>query len=68
MIKVFWELPGIKVDDVFTAGGNTLFAPSTMNDMEMRRSSRKPTVSDKDEDKENTPFTTQVMERMERTT
>ena len=58
-IEFNWEKDQLDLDAVFRPGIDTLFSPTTFDDLSMQRSSvENPIVLDEEEDKENAPPTT----------
>ena len=54
-IEFNWEKSQLDMDEVFRPGINTLFSPTTFDDLSMEGSVENPIVLDGEEDKENAP-------------
>ena len=54
-IEFNWEISQMDMDTVFRPGIDTLFSPTTFDDLSMEGSVENPIVLDEEEDKENAP-------------
>ena len=65
-VELYWEKDQLDVDAVFRPSIDTPILPLAFDDLEMGGSTDNPILLDEREDKENSPLTTPVSERLTR--